>query len=122
MSMFLDVSEVGRFAADLGKVAAGAVKVAHAAVAKTALDIERDAKIAAPVDTGNLRNSISHEIRAQGGLSGGSIIAAIGPTAEYGAFVEYGTSRMSPQPYLGPAFDRHVGDLDKALLSVMDGL
>lgn len=75
------------------------------AIRKTARDIERDAKIMAPVDTGNLRNSISTEITGDG--RSGSMTAIIGPTAHYGIYQELGTSRMAAQPYLFPAADRH---------------
>ena len=32
----------------------------------------------------------------------------VGPTADYGRFVEYGTSRMAPQAFMGPSFDRNA--------------
>lgn len=84
-----------------------------AAVRKTAFDIEADAKTLAPVDTGNLENSISTTITGDGRT--GTITAEIGPTAEYGAFVEYGTSRMGPQPYMTPAAERHIPVLEQVL-------
>jgi HK97 gp10 family phage protein len=105
--MVSDFSEIYKLATDLGKAGAKAGFMASAAIAKTAHDIERDAKVAAPVDTGNLRNSISSDIAR--------LHAEIGPTAAYGIYVEYGTSRMAPQPYLGPAFDRNAPGLEKAI-------
>jgi HK97 gp10 family phage protein len=36
----------------------------------------------------------------------GDLTAEVGPTAEYGAFVEYGTSRMRAQPYMTPASEQ----------------
>lgn len=105
--MLADFSEVAKLAADLGKAGAKAGALASVAVRKTALDIEASAKAVAPVDTGNLRNSISSDIA--------KLHAEVGPTAAYGVYVEYGTSRMAPQPYLGPAFDRHAPGLEAAL-------
>ena len=64
---------------------------------KAALDIERGAKTRAPVDTGNLKNSISVTLGDAG------LAAEIGPTARYGIYLEYGTRHMSPRPYMGPA-------------------
>ena len=64
---------------------------------KAARDIERDAKAFAPVDTGNLRSSISTDVT----VTGRSVLAEIGPTASYGEYVELGTSRMAPHAYLG---------------------
>lgn len=86
------------------EVTAGAKAVA--ATSKTAHDIERDAKVMSPVDTGNLRSSIGTSIA--GSPSTGTVSAEIGPTAHYGLYVEAGTSRMAAQPYLYPAADRHL--------------
>jgi HK97 gp10 family phage protein len=107
-----DVSQVLRLAADLGKTSAETTTRASAAVRKSALDIERDAKTKAPVDTGNLRNSIGTTTTLAG------LEAQIGPTANYGAFVEYGTSRMGPQPYMGPALDAN----EPAFVAAMEAL
>jgi HK97 gp10 family phage protein len=79
-----------------------AERLAATAVIKTLADIEGDAKNIVAVDTGYLKNSISREITAD------TFAGAVGPTAFYGEFVEYGTSRMEPQPFMGPAFERRV--------------
>ena len=91
-----------KLSADLGKASYEVTRKAQKVVAKTAHDIEADAKSLAPVDTGALRNSISATI-AIGGLS-----AEIGPTVHYAPYLEYGTRRMPPQPYMGPAADRRA--------------
>lgn len=39
---------------------------------------------------------------------GEDVLYVVGPTAKYGVYVERGTSRMKPQPYLEPAV-REVG-------------
>lgn len=76
-----------------------------AVVIKSLTDIEARAKRIVAVDTGYLRSSISREITADTFAgSGGEFGGEVGPTALYGAFVEYGTSKMAPQPYMGPAF------------------
>lgn len=109
MRIDIDTSEVRRLAVDLSKAPARVQRGAGQAIRKTAFDIERDAKILSPVDTGALKNSISTSISA-GGLS-----AEIGPTVRYAHFVEEGTSRMSPQPYMRPAADRNTPGLERAL-------
>jgi HK97 gp10 family phage protein len=58
----------------------------------------------APVDTGFLRNSITVGDIYGGSLQPGALSAQVGPEAEYGGWVESGTSRNpNPQPYLIPA-------------------
>lgn len=74
---------------------------AAAVVRRSAHQVEAIAKQNAPVRTGNLRNSVSTTIR-----TGRTLMSAeVGPTANYGGYVEHGTSRIAPQPYLGPALD-----------------
>lgn len=86
---------------------------ARAVVRKTAYDIEASAKALAPVDTGNLKGSISHSDLRIGNT--GTLVAEIGPTANYGVFLEQGTSRMAAQPFMGPAADRHTPGFEQAM-------
>lgn len=109
MGVSIDSSEVRNLQLDLSKVPAKLQRTAPAAVKKTLFDIETDAKVLAPVDTGFLEGSIGTDVDADG-LGGG-----VGPTADYGHYVEGGTSRMAPQPYMGPAFDRRAPGLVDAL-------
>ena len=104
-----DVSEMRQLAKDLRTAAATSTKRASVAVRKALFDIERLAKMRVPVRTGNLRNSIGTDIDA-GGLGG-----VVGPTAAYGGFVEFGTSKMGAQPYMNPAADAVIPKLQAAL-------
>jgi HK97 gp10 family phage protein len=61
------------------------------------------AKRECPVDTGRLRNSITHQVEV-GNLSGK---AYIGTNVEYAEYVELGTFRQKAQPYLKPAAADH---------------
>lgn len=65
---------------------------------------ETYAKENCPVDTGRLRNSITHEVEM------GDKSAIIGTNVEYAAFVELGTSKMRARPYLRPAAENHSGE------------
>lgn len=71
------------------------------------LSAEGHAKRAAPVDTGRLRNSIAHAVKGDA--------AYIGTNVEYAPYVELGTSRQAPKPYLRPAATQH-GSEYKALM------
>lgn len=68
--------------ADLRNAGDRAQKMAGDAIAKTAADITNDAKVFAPVDTGNLKNSIGYDLMQDGGGVG----AEIGPTVSYANF------------------------------------
>ena len=55
------------------------------------------AKKLAPVDTGNLRNSITHTVDEE------EPAAYIGTNVEYAPYQELGTIHMKAQPFLKPA-------------------
>ena len=67
------------------------------------------AKLMCPVDTGRLRNSITNQIDLHENA------VYIGTNVEYGPYVELGTSRRHPQPYLKPAASEH-GEEYRAIL------
>lgn len=71
------------------------------ALERIGLQAEGYAKDLCPVDTGNLRNSITH-------TSDGKA-AYIGTNVTYGKYVELGTVKMAAQPYLRPAAADHAG-------------
>jgi HK97 gp10 family phage protein len=90
------------------RVAARAVVV----VRKNGADVVRDAQAFCPVDTGNLKNSIGVDYDREGlGYEAGSSVS-------YAPFIEYGTSRMGPHAFLGPAFDRNLPTVIAALDSL----
>jgi HK97 gp10 family phage protein len=113
-SVYFDGAEIQQLAGAFIKGAEGVGKMAQAAVRKTALDIEKNAKAIVPVDTGNLKSSIGHsDLRSVG--TSGSIEAEVGPTANYGSYVEFGTSTMAPAAFMGPSLDRATPAFVKAM-------
>jgi HK97 gp10 family phage protein len=110
--MGIDIGDLRKLSFDLGNAGLKATDLASKAVRKTALDIEADAKALAPVDTGNLKNSIGSDVQ--------TLAAEIGPTASYAPFLEAGTSRMAAQPFMGPAFDRRSPGLVAAMEQIAD--
>lgn len=88
-----------------------------------AFRIEGEAKVKAPVDTGALQNSIytvcgdkdgyraaSTKVRERNPKAATNSLpkpsghdAHVGPSVNYGFYQEFGTRRMSAQPYLVPA-------------------
>ena len=69
---------------------------------------ESYAKELCPVDTGRLRNSISHAQMDEK-------TEVIGSNVEYAPFVELGTRKMAAKPYLRPAAENHSTEY-KAIL------
>lgn len=72
------------------------------------------AKLLCPVDTGRLRNSITHEQEGQ-------YTEAIGTNVEYAPYVEMGTQRQKAQPYLKPAVENHVDEYKRIAETVLKG-
>lgn len=89
-----------------------------AVVRRSALAIEEGAKTRAPVDTGFLKGSITTSVSGDG--RHGAMEAEIGPEANYGAYVELGTRRMAPQPYLHPAFEAEEPNFVAAAAALAD--
>ena len=108
------------------EVLAALQEAAERALEKCGLVAEGYAKRLAPVDTGNLRNSITHKVDPE------EPAVYIGTNSEYGAYVELGTGKYYPggrpipwnyqdangnwhwtagnkaQPYLKPAVADHA--------------
>lgn len=73
---------------------------------------ESYAKARCPVDTGRLRNSITHVTQVTD--------AYIGTNVEYGPYVELGTRKQTAQPYLGPAASQHGSEYRAILKANME--
>lgn len=76
---------------------------AHKLVRASTLRTEALGKVNAPVRTGALRGSITSDFG--GGPNSNTIRGETGPTVDYAPYLEHGTSRMAPQPYMNPAAD-----------------
>jgi len=61
------------------------------------------------VDTGFLQSRIYHQMIGQG-------IVEVGADTDYASYVEIGTYKMAPQPYLRPAIDSQVPELEQRMM------
>lgn len=73
---------------------------------------ESYAKKLCPVDTGRLRNSITHQQMDEH-------TEVVGTNVEYAPYVELGTHRMKAKPYLRPAAEGHTMEYKSILEYVM---
>lgn len=69
--------------------------------------VKNSAQSMCPVDTGKLRDSIS--VSAEGNK------AVISANTDYAAYVEFGTSKMPPKPFLVPSL---IGNSDAILKAI----
>ena len=79
---------------------------ASAIVRAAAFLCQRTAAQRVPVDTGFLRSSITVGDPNGGSLRPNALAAQVGPEANYGGYVEFGTSRAGAQPYMTPAAEQ----------------
>ena len=77
------------------------------ALVRIGLECEGYAKKLCHVITGRLQNSITHYV------DGDSVY--VGTNVEYAPFVEFGTSKSKPHPYLRPAAADHMGEWKKII-------
>ena len=73
---------------------------------------ESYAKKLCPVDTGRLRNSITHQQYDEH-------TEVIGTNVEYAPYVELGTHKQKAQPYLRPAAENHSAEYKEIIKAVM---
>jgi HK97 gp10 family phage protein len=81
---------------------------------KPANDMRRAAQSMAPVATGALRGSIKAAPMLE---RPGAIVWQDGSEADYGRYVEWGTSNMAAQPFMRPAVEATRSTFASALAS-----
>lgn len=98
-----------------GQVIDGIDSAIGVALEEIGLLAENYAAKKCPVDTGNLRASVTHEVDA-----GGNAVY-IGTNVEYAPYVELGTSRQEAQPFLRPAASEHGAQYRRVLRKALGG-
>jgi HK97 gp10 family phage protein len=116
----LSGDRLGRAVVAGGFVLETAVKISMSATSHTGIVYTRRGKkhqASAPgetpaVATGVLANSISTQLASS---SATDAWAEVGTGVEYAEFLEFGTSRMQPRPFMRPGYDNNVAKIEDTI-------
>ena len=112
---FSDVADLVEIREDNSKIIKEAMGSAIIrALEKIGLVAEGYAKKLCPVDTGRLRNSITHQLD-------GKESVYIGTNVEYAPYVELGTNKRAAQKFLRPAAEDHASEYRQILENELRG-
>jgi len=106
--MTIDASELADLADDLDRSVDRVGAQRAKAVRDTADAIVATARRLVSVDTGRTRSSIGYDLEGDGRSA--AMTAVIGPTTFYARFVEHGTAKAPPRPFMAPAADQHENE------------
>lgn len=112
----VDDSELRTLAVDLERESPRVGREVSAAIRASADRVQAHARAGAPVASGNLRRSIGYDLYGSGNSVG--VTAVVGPTERYGPFVEHGTTKMDPQPFMEPALTGEAPALEQAIADI----
>jgi len=85
---------------ELGATAGATIEAANSAMKTTTGQVRDQAKQIAPKRTGNMANNIIAEPVKK---TAASVTGTVNAKADYSSFVEFGTYKMSAQPFMRPA-------------------
>jgi len=107
-----DVKGVEEFKAAMQSFDSGMQRHVHRLLASWAADVKALARQLVPVRTGHLRQSIYAEVRGW--------VVRIGAEATYALFVEFGTRYMQARPYLYPAIQAYLPELETIIRDAIE--
>jgi HK97 gp10 family phage protein len=113
----VEISGSAELTARLENLASRVGELSDEVLVELAERIVEDAKALCPVDTGSLRRSIRYERDPSGSIiiaagGGGIINPKTRREVDYAAYVEFGTSRSPAQPFLQPALEKNLPNLE----------
>lgn len=111
-SVHIDLSEFAEVLTAFAKIGTLGKVINEGGSAAADVVVSHAKKDYVPVDTGNLKKSITKQKTSEGW--------EIGPTMDYGLYVEIGTSRMAAQPYMAPASDNHQDEIREAFAKIIE--
>jgi HK97 gp10 family phage protein len=108
----LDLAGAEEFKKAIARFDAEMQRQVREQLAKWAEIVKTEAKRLVPVRTGYLRSTIFARIQEWN--------AEVGAEAAYAANVEFGTLYAMAQPFLNPAVQAHLPELERVLLEALD--
>ena len=99
--MAVEIKGLDSLMAKLNAMGGDVLEALAESVATTGIIAQADARAMAPVDTGELKLSISSDIE----FSDTKVEAVVFTNAPHAIFQEFGTYKMAAQPYMKPAAD-----------------
>jgi HK97 gp10 family phage protein len=103
---------VEEFKAAMQKFDSGMQREVHSFLASWAADVKAQAVKNAPMVTGYLRSTIYAKIKEW--------VVDVGADATYALFIELGTRYMQAQPYLYPAIQQYLPELEAVIVSAIE--
>jgi len=108
----IDIEGVEQFKAAMAKLDSGMQRHVHEQLASWAANVKALARRTVPVRTGYLRSTIYAKIQGW--------VAQIGAEATYAMFVEFGTRYMRARPYLAPAIQQYLPQLETIISEAIE--
>ncbi len=108
----IDTEGVEQFQAAMQKLDSGMHRHVRRQLTSWAADVKALARGIVPVRTGHLRSSIYAKVQEW--------VAEIGAEATYAMFVEFGTRYMRARPYLYPAIQRRLPQLETVISEAIE--
>jgi HK97 gp10 family phage protein len=106
-----DVTGIREFQAAMQKLDNGLQNQVYRYLASWAADVKAEAMRTVPVKTGYLRSTIYATVQ--------NWVVNFGADATYAYFVEFGTQRMTARPYLWPAIQKYLPQLQDLIVEAI---
>ena len=107
-----DVDGIEEFKATMAKFDSGLQRQIHRFLASWAADVKAEAMRKVPVKTGYLRSTIYARVQEWA--------VQIGAEATYALYIELGTRYMRARPYLWPAIQEHLPQLEQIIREAIE--
>ena len=112
MEVSCDVQGIEEFQAAMLQFDSGMQNQVYRFLTSWAADVKALARKLVPVKTGYLQGTIYATVS--------DWVANVGADATYAYFIEMGTGRMRAQPYLYPAIQEYLPELERMILEAID--